>query len=318
MIWIPGGTFRMGSDKHYPEEAPGSSRHGGRLLDGRHPVTNREFRRFVNATGYVTLAEIKPDPKDYPGALPHMTEGGFAGLHAARSCGRHARLQPVVEFQVRRQLAPSLRASKSTISGLDDHPVVHVAYLRCAGLRQVGRQGAADRSGMGVCRAWRSRRRGICLGRRIHARRHVTWPTPGRESFLARISTPTASSAHRRSRHFRRMAMALHDMIGNVWEWTTDWYSPKHQADAPKACCIPENPRGGRRPRATTRERANVKIPRKVIKGGSHLCAPNYCRRYRPAARHAEPVDTSTSHLGFRCITANKRSERAVDQQGER
>ncbi len=94
----------------------------------------------------------------------------------------------------------------------------------------------------------------------------------------------------------------IHDMIGNVWEWTTDWFSPRHTPDAPKACCVPENPRGG--PEASSYDpcQPQIKIPRKVIKGGSHLCAPNYCRRYRPAARHAEAIDTSTSHVGFRCI----------------
>jgi sulfatase modifying factor 1 len=91
-------------------------------------------------------------------------------------------------------------------------------------------------------------------------------------------------------------------MIGNTWEWTSDWYTSEHPADAPKACCIPENPRGGCEMDSYDPCQPEIRIPRKVLKGGSHLCAPNYCRRYRPAARHPQPIDTSTGHVGFRCI----------------
>ena len=98
----------------------------------------------------------------------------------------------------------------------------------------------------------------------------------------------------------------LFDLIGNVWEWTTDWYSPKHDADAAKPCCTPENPRGGREDQSYDPCQPNIRIPRKVLKGGSYLCAPNYCRRFRPAARHPEPVDTSTGHVGFRCVLREK------------
>jgi formylglycine-generating enzyme required for sulfatase activity len=110
---------------------------------------------------------------------------------------------------------------------------------------------------------------------------------------FARTSTVTA---------FRPNGYGVYDMIGNVSEWTADWWSARHESDTPKACCVPQNPRGG--PEAASYDpcQLNLRIPRKVIKGGSHLCAPNCCRRYRPAARHAEAVDTSTSHLGFRCV----------------
>jgi formylglycine-generating enzyme len=98
----------------------------------------------------------------------------------------------------------------------------------------------------------------------------------------------------------------LHDMIGNVWEWTTDWFTSQHEPDVQKACCIPANPRGGREGQSYDPCQPHIRIPRKVVKGGSHLCAPNYCRRYRPAARHAHPVDTSMSHIGFHCIVRQR------------
>jgi sulfatase modifying factor 1 len=91
-------------------------------------------------------------------------------------------------------------------------------------------------------------------------------------------------------------------MIGNVWEWTVDFWSSRHPAHGLTACCAPHNPRGGPKEESFDPCQPQIRIPRKVLKGGSHLCAPNYCRRYRPAARHAEAIDTSTSHVGFRCV----------------
>jgi sulfatase modifying factor 1 len=300
MLYVPGGTFRMGSDRHYPEEAPVHRVTVGAFRMDRTPVTNRQFRQFIEATGYVTFAETAPDPKDYPGALPHMLKAGsltFAppkGPVDLRNWGEWWTFK--FGANRRRPYGPG-----SSIRGLDDHPVVHVAfkdaeaYAAWAGkeLPTEAEWEFAARGGLdGAEYAWGDN---FAPGNRPMAN---TWQGAFPHENLKldgyeRTSPVTA---------FPPNGYGLHDMIGNVWEWTSDWYAPKHEADAPKACCIPENPRGGSEQGSLDPCQPNIKIPRKVIKGGSHLCAPNYCRRYRPAARHAEPVDTSTSHLGFRCI----------------
>ena len=272
----------------------------------RHPVTNRKFREFVRATGHVTFAEIAPDPKDYPGALPHLL---FVGSLVFKKPDHQVDLRNWAEWWTflkgadwRHPYGP-----RSSITGLDDFPVVHVAfadalaYARWAGkdLPTEAEWEFAARGGLdGAEFAWGDE---FTPGGRHQAN---TWQGefPRTEPHRGRLSAHIAGTA------FPPNGYGLYDMIGNVWEWTTDWYSTKHPADAPKACCIPENPRGGAESGSYDPCQPQIKIPRKVLKGGSHLCAPNYCRRYRPAARHAQPIDTSTSHVGFRCIVR----ERAV------
>ena len=282
MVFIPGGTFRMGSDRHYPEEAPVHRAAVDGFFIDRTPVTNREFRKFVNATGYVTFAEIKPKAEDYPGALPHMLKAGSLVFTPPRHAVDTRDWSQWWNFKFgadwRRPYGP-----RSSISGLDDHPVVHVAYRDAetyaawAGkeLPTEAEWEFAARSGLDDAEyAWGDE---LNPGGRPMAN---TWQGIVPHQNLATDgygrTTPVTT--------FPPNGYGVHDMIGNVWEWTTDWWSQKHEADAPKVCCIPDNPRGG-----------------------SHLCAPNYCRRYRPAARHAEPVDTSTSHVGFRCVMRVKR-----------
>ena len=193
MVFIAGGTFRMGSDKHYPEEAPVHRVTVDDFWIDRTPVTNRQFKEFVNATGHVTFAEIPPDPKDYPGALPHMI---YAGSLVFTPPNHPVDLRDWSQWwsftkgaDWRHPYGP-----KSNINALDNHPVVHVSLSRRAGLRAMGRQGAADRSGMGICRARRPRRRRIRLGRRVHARRQAHG-----QHLAGRISAPESQRGRLRA-----------------------------------------------------------------------------------------------------------------------
>jgi len=300
MVWIAGGTFRMGSDRHYPEEAPAHRVQVDGFWIDRTPVTNREFRRFVDATGHVTVAERAPEAEDYPGALPHMLRAGSLVFVPPGRPVDLRRFENWWSFMFgadwQRPCGPD-----SSIAGMEDHPVVHVAwadvqaYAAWAGkcLPTEAEWEYAARGGLdGAEFAW---------GEEFTPEgRHLanTWQGMFPNQNLAidgyeRTSPVTA---------FAGNGYGLHDMIGNVWEWTSDWYAAKHDVDQTRPCCVARDPRGGREEASFDLCQPNIPIPRKVLKGGSHLCAPNYCQRYRPAARHAQPVDTATSHCGFRCV----------------
>ncbi len=299
LVWIPGGVFHMGSDRHYPEEAPVHRvRLDGFWMD-RHPVTNAQFAEFVRATGHVTFAEIPPRPEDYPGALPHMLKAGsLVFVKPKGRVGRDIRnwWRFVFGADWRHPYGPD-----SSIDGLDDHPVVHIsyadaeAYARWAGkeLPTEAEWEYAARGGLdGAEYAWGDEY--MPGGRPMANTWQGEFPWQNLRTDGFERTSPVG--------HYPANGYGLYDMIGNVWEWTADWYSPRHPSEKQKTCCIPHNPRGGSMLLSYDPAQPDIRIPRKVLKGGSHLCAPNYCRRYRPAARFPEPVDTSTSHVGFRCI----------------
>ena len=300
MIHIPLGTFRMGSDRHYPEEAPVHRVTVVSFWIDRTPVTNRQFRQFVEETDYATLAEIPPDPRDYPGALPHML---YAGSLVFALPVEPADLRDGGQWWAFLEGACWRRpyGSDSDIRGLDDHPVVHIAYADAEayagwagkGLPTEAEWEYAARGGLdGAEFAWGSEL--TPEGKHLANTWQGSFPLENLKTDGYERTSPVTA--------FPRNGYGLHDMIGNVWEWTCDWYAPDHQANTAVGCCGALNPPGGREDSSFDPSQPEIRIPRKVLKGGSHLCAPNYCQRYRPAARYPQPIDTSTSHVGFRCI----------------
>ena len=290
MVNVPGGRFRMGSMDFYPEEQPVIEAEVDDLWVDEHPVTNAEFRRFVKDTGWVTVAEREPAPEDFPGAPPEQLVPGSqvftptAGAVPLDDWRRWWRWQPGADW--RHPEGPG-----STLHGLDRHPVVHVgwedarAYAEWAGKRLATETEweHAARGGLDhTTYAW---------GDQFHRRGRVmanTWqgafPYERLHVFNGAGTSPVGT--------FPPNGYGLLDVAGNVWEWTSSDWSSNHaerseQHPVEHACCGPH---------------VVTEADRKVMKGGSHLCAPSYCHRYRPAARQGHGVRSSTNHLGFRCV----------------
>jgi len=300
MAWVPGGVFKMGSDAHYPEEAPAHLVHVDGFWMDRHAVTNTEFRRFVDATEYVTVAERRPSKADYPDARPEMLQPASAVF---RSPDRRVDLRDPYLWWIHVKGAQWRypRGPGSSVRKLGDHPVVHVAwedvqaYASWAG-KQLPTEAEwefAARGGLdGVEFAWGAEL--MPLGKPMANTWQGEFPVENLLLDGYEWTAPVGS--------FPANGYGLYEMTGNVWEWTTDWYSTQHASSADHPCCAPVNPTGGAPEQSYDPLYPRVRIPRKVIKGGSYLCADNYCRRYRPAARSPQQIDTPTCHLGFRCI----------------
>jgi sulfatase modifying factor 1 len=298
MRWIPPGRFSMGSDGFYPEERPvRTAKLNGFHIDER-PVTVAEFRRFVKDTGYITMAERAPDASQYPDADPALLVPGSLVFHPTRG---PVDLDDYTHWwtympgaQWRHPEGPG-----STLAERDRHPVTHVAfedaeaYARWAGkdLPTEAEWEYAARGGLdGAVFTWGDEF--MPKGKVMANTWHGEFPWQRLPAHRWDRTSPVGS--------FRPNGYGLYDMAGNVWEWTADLFTSSHEEPEASACCAPRNARPAQ---GAMKDVARPDtIPRRVIKGGSHLCAPNYCLRYRPAARQGETVDTSTGHIGFRCV----------------
>ena len=290
---LEGGTFAMGSEEFYPEERPVHRVAVDGFWIDEHPVTAADFRRFVRETGYTTVAERPLDAADYPDADPELLVPG--SLVFRKTTG------PVELNDVRNwwEYVPGAYWKKpagpgSTINGRDRHPVVQVAYedaeayATWAGksLPTEAEWEYAARGGLDGARfAWGEDE--VPNGTRMANTWQGEFPWQNSKDDGFEGTSPVGS--------FAPNGYGLHDMCGNVWEWTSDFFRMQHDDEVERPCCVPRNPR-------VSAPQSAEPIPRRVIKGGSHLCAPNYCLRYRPAARQGETVDTSTGHIGFRCV----------------
>lgn len=281
LVEISGGVFRMGSTSFYPEEAPIHTVAVGAFGIERHPVTNDQYAAFVAATGYVTVAEQEvagydADPIE-PGALVFTATDGPVDLADWRQWWRW-----VPGANWRNPLGPH-----SDLTAKGDHPVVQVAYPDAAAYaRWAGRRLPSEaeweyaaRAGAASTYPWGEQEKpgGVLMAN--------TW----QGAFPHRNDGACGWAGTSPVGTFPPNGWGLTDMIGNVWEWTATEYSGHHRLDIPpKSCCAPAGP-------------ADPSISQ-TLKGGSHLCAPEYCHRYRAAARSPQSQDTATSHIGFRCV----------------
>ncbi len=297
MVLVPGGSFRMGSDRHYAEEAPAHTTQVGAIWIDRHQVTNEQFRAFVDDTGYQTVAERPLDPDEFPGApIENLQPGslvftGTRGPVDLRDLMQWWTWTPGASWK-----APHGPGSSTT--GLENHPVVHVAhedaeaYAAWAGksLPTEAEWEHAARGGLdGTLFTWGDEPEGADERRANYW--HGDFPWRAEPGYGATM--PVGS--------FPPNGYGLFDMAGNVWEWTSDWYALGHQPEE-AGCCVPSSSRIADEAGSYDPTQPHVRVPRRVVKGGSFLCADNYCLRYRPAARRPQPIDTGMSHIGFRCV----------------
>ena len=264
-------------------------------------VTNAEYQRFADETGYVTVAERELDPALYPGAPPENLKPGSMlfvptrGPVDLRDYSNWWRWAPGTSWR-------SPTGPGSSIDTLEDHPAVHIAYEDAEAYASWAGKRLPTES------EWEYAARGG------HEGRNFAWGDEDVQETAPLANTWQGAFPWENALAdgYERTApvgtyppndFGLYEMTGNVWEWTSDWFVVRHANEVGAPCCsVPVNPRVENIEESYDPSQPQIRIPRKVVKGGSHLCSPVYCLRYRPAARQPQMIDTGMSHIGFRCV----------------
>jgi formylglycine-generating enzyme required for sulfatase activity len=298
MTRIPSGTFLMGSNDFYPEEAPVREVHVDEFSIDVYTVTNRDYAQFVDDTGYVTVAERPLDPNDFPGAPKEALVPGALVFHMTSG---------PVDLRDWSQWWSYVHGASwkhpdgpgSAIDARLDHPVVHVAYEDA--------EAYATWSGkrLPTEAEWEYAARGGLEGAPfVWGDEMEPGGTPAANTWQGEFPWQNlVTDGYERTAPvgtFPPNGYGLYDMAGNVWEWTSDWFAARR--DKVQSPCCGDVSSAALREQSYDPAMPQFRIPRKVLKGGSFLCAPNYCLRFRPAARSPQMIDTGMSHLGFRCV----------------